>query len=228
MCNSKTTVEDICFAELFDDNEDDGDNHFCVPSPYKSDYSTILSSYVTYQEFNLNVEKYTNPCIFMQLNIFSLPSKWDNFKSHLHFLSEKKKVNFIALSETYLNDKNCCDFDNLPGYHPLSLCEKHRTDRKGGGVAIYIDDKFDFVVREDFSYFSNNIEMIVAEINPQLKDSFFVCSLYRSPGVSSHDLNIFEKFLNDLISKVKQTKVKACYILGDLNVNLLNYGKQSF
>lgn len=145
----------------------------------------------------------------------------------MHFLSQKKKINIIALSETYLNDINCNDFDDLPGYHPLSLCEKHRSDRKGGGVALFIDNTFKFVVREDLSYFSTQLELIVAEINPATKDSFFVCSLYRPPGVSVAELDAFKEFVNKFVLKVNHSRVKACYILGDININLLQYGCQS-
>lgn len=142
-----------------------------------------------------------------------------------YFLSQKNFFYFIALSETYLNDTNCFDFDDLPGYHPFSLCEKHRTGRKGGGVGLFIDDQFKFTVREDLSYFSPEIELVVAEIKSN--DNFLICSLYRPPGCDLSELIQFRNFINSFLSMVKQAKVKACYILGDININLLNYGKQS-
>ena len=213
MCTQETTLDpNVCLANFFE-NETDSDSSFSVPSPYQLDYQTITSPYVNYLEFNNKIDRYLDPIIFMQLNIFSLPSKWDDFKMHLHLLSKNKKVNFIALSETYLTDINCSDFDNLPGYHPLSMCEQHHKDRKGGGVAILIDSHYNFVVREDLSFFSSNIELITAEINPDSKNSFILCSLYRPPGVALSELSLFRDFIISLIAKVKLSKAKACYTL---------------
>ena len=226
MCTPQATLDyNLCLADLLEDDVDE-DTLFSVPTPYKLDHA-ITSPYVTYQEFTTHIDQYIDPFIFLQLNIFSLPSTWDDLKMHLHFLSQKKKINIIALSETYLNDNNYCDFDDLPGYHPLSMCEKHRSDRKGGGVAIFIDNNLNFVIRNDLSFCSTHIELVAAEINPGCRDSFIVCSLYRPPGVALTELFMFRDFLNNLILKIKQTNVKSCYILGDININLLKYGSQS-
>lgn len=77
---SQTTIDNkLCLAELFDKDDSDWDDSFSVPSPYKTDYHTISSPYVSFQDFNSHIDKFVDPIIFMQLNIFSLPSKWDDF-----------------------------------------------------------------------------------------------------------------------------------------------------
>ena len=74
---------------------------------------------------------------FLHLNIRSIKNKIDNFSNFLERL--KIKFPIIGISETWLDDSfHCVD---IPGYNFL---HKHRNDRSGGGVALYVADYLNF------------------------------------------------------------------------------------
>ena len=56
----------------------------------------------------------------------------NDFEMYLNYL--EFEFYFIGISETWLHNGNC-DLYNLPCY---TLIEKHRHNKKGGGVGIYI------------------------------------------------------------------------------------------
>ena len=74
---------------------------------------------------------------------------------------ERLKIKFpiIGISETWLDDSfHCVD---IPGYNFL---HKHRNDRAGGGVALYVADYLNFKLREDLGFDSKGAESIFTEI----------------------------------------------------------------
>ena len=66
------------------------------------------------------------------LNIRSLQANLNDFENYLNSL--EFEFAFIGISETWLHDGNC-DLYNLSCY---TLIEKHRHNKRGGGVGIYI------------------------------------------------------------------------------------------
>ena len=111
-----------------------------------------------------NIEKdfnYKYHCL--HVNIQSLPAKFDNLKSIIGKMSTSGiSLDFILLCETFLTDHNADQYC-IPGYN---LIYKNRTQKKQGGVAIFIKDKYNFKVREDLSIFKEGeVESLFLEIN---------------------------------------------------------------
>ena len=72
--------------------------------------------------------------------------------------------------------------------------------------------------------FDDLVEMVFIEIHDgDLADgkNVIVGEGYRPPG---HDLNGFNQIIQELLEKV-QKENKTCYVMGDFNINLLNYEK---
>jgi hypothetical protein len=115
----------------------------------------------------------------------------------------------------------------LPGYHPL-VCTL-RNSAQGGGVGIYVKSCLKFSLLHSKSIFIERIfETIVIEVITN-NSKTIIGSLYR-PGTPHPRLNpsqVFDQFL-DLFSQQLTDLVslnKTMYLLGDLNLDVLNYNK---
>ena len=88
----------------------------------------------------------------LNLNIRSIVNKLDSFKILLESL--KHSFSIISLTETWLDNENCTDF-NLDNF---SFVCTNRDNRKGGGVELmYISDDLNFKLRPDLNIHINNI-----------------------------------------------------------------------
>ena len=124
----------------------------------------------------------------------------------------------VGITETWLYDCNC-NLYSLPGY---ILTENHRTHRSGGGVGIYLKDDLEFKIRNDLVQFDDSFESVFIEVaNDVFKmgKNIIIGVIYRPPGT---DLSLFNSKIADLLEKNKLEN-KLCYLMGDYNINLLNY-----
>ena len=136
----------------------------------------------------------------------SLLSKIDELRE----IARKTRATVIGVTESKL-DRSVLDEEiNIDGY------ELVRSDRNrhGGGVACYIRSDISFNVRDDFS---SEIENIFLDILLPKMKPILIGILYRPPDQP--------KFLDNLSTSISQTcsfNEQEVYILGDLNINLIN------
>jgi hypothetical protein len=170
--------------------------------------------YYDFDELNLINSKdfrYTS----IHINIHSLPSKYDQLLTLLANMKDAKlNINFIMLCETFLTNLNYDKF-SIPGYQ---FVQRHRINRKGGGVCIYISDIFQVKERDDLSLnIASEFESIFIEIT-NLTKKLIVGEIYRVPGTSEH-LSI-DRY-NTILQKLNN--FKGDIIIGtDQNFNYLN------
>ena len=133
--------------------------------------------------------------------------------------SSNHRFTIIALTETWTNSENEPCF-NIPGY--ISYI-KSRSDRSGGGVALYVDENVSFTIRSDLDdpSCSNHEHAFIKVCYKNIIMTIGV--IYRPPNT---DLIKFNSNYNNLLSKLSKEKSK-CYIAGDFNINLLNYETHS-
>ena len=95
------------------------------------------------------------------------------------------------------------------------------TESSAGGTLLYIANHLSYKSRNDLNiYKKSELESTFIEvINPQ-KSNIIIGSIYRHPSMDLDDFN--KNFLNKLLEKVSKEQ-KSVYLLGDFNVNLLNY-----
>ncbi len=92
-----------------------------------------------------------------------------------------------------------------------------RSDKKGGGVVLYVHDSLKVNKIEQFSLEMHNIlESITLEIIVESGKNVIVSCIYRTPG---SDIHIYTDFVEQILNFVKN---KTVYIIGDTNVDLLN------
>ena len=130
------------------------------------------------------------------------------------------KFSVLAITETWIkeNDANELNFD---GYN---FTNNPRTSKAGGGVALYVDQRFTYKILTEFNVSDVNVlESLFVEITIPRMKNIIIGVIYRPP--SEYTLEFLEK-LNELLSGVTKGN-KYCYITGDFNLDLLKHESHS-
>ena len=226
---SESTGKSLCylFEKLFvpfELNDQDHTSFLTDADPDIHFYNTFNQSsvecnYYLETTFNNDLDKTKGMREVLSLchmNIRSVRKNLDSFENYLNLLNHKFTV--IGLSETWLSN----DDYNLYGLSGYNFIGNHRSDRIGGGVAICLKENIAYTMRDDLSRFDDDIESICIEIEKDQNGchkNFVIEVIYHPPN---QDLKHFAEKVNDLVHSLKSEK-KRCYLLGDYNVNLLNY-----
>ena len=98
----------------------------------------------------------------IHINIQSLPSKFEKVKEMIvDFKNNGVTIDCLMLCETFLKNSFTGLF-NIPEYNLTFI---NREQKPRGGVAMYIHEKHDFIVRKDLSTFiEGQFEYIFVEI----------------------------------------------------------------
>ncbi len=174
------------------------------------------SPYINIESLNTDIDNNKKSKYYaMHINIQSLPAKMDKLKNMLVDLSEKKiNIDFLMLCETFLKDNSLHLYD-IPGY---TLVCKNKSDKtKGGGVAIYVKNTFNFEIRHDLSVFhEREFESLFIEINSKTHKAI-IGEIYRVPNSNvNQSLGFYESIINKL------SNYKHDIIIGtDQNFDLL-------
>ena len=133
-------------------------------------------------------------------NVGSLPKHIDELELYLDSL----KFNFpiIGLSETRL-DSTKQDLYNLSNYTPIHA---FRSERRGGGVSLFIQDKIQFKRRLDLEYFDCEMESVYIEIDSSVyctKSNIVVGLIYRMPNSS---VEVFNERTDAMLNTIKKEK----------------------
>ena len=181
--------------------------------------ATVKCNYYLETKFDDEISKPNGTKDVLSLchvNIRSARKNLGDFENYLNMLNHD--VTVIGLSETWLND-NDSDLYGLCGY---KIIGHHRVNRAGGGVAVCVQDHVCFKERPDLSYFSEDCESVFIEVekgHQQQSSNVIIGVIYRPPN---HDISSFNDKMNSIVNVV-QRENKTCYLLGDYNIDILNY-----
>ena len=151
-----------------------------------------------------------------RINIRSMNRNFNAFEQYLAGL--RFEFAFIGVSETWLTDNNH-DLFNLSGY---TFIEQHRVRKTGGGVGLFLKDHIEYNLREDLISFCDIMESLFVKLPSTvfgMEKNIIIGIIYRPPGT---DFNEFSDLLANTLDRIKKEN-KICYLLGDYNINLLNY-----
>ena len=149
----------------------------------------------------------------LHTNIRSLSLHYDELVS----LSAHTKLNLdvIGVSEIWhSNDNPISSNVEIPGYTVF----KTKSVTQNGGVGLYIRDSLTYNPRIDLDSCTDDFETVWVEIDNEGDKNFLICCVYRHP--SSNVDNLTSHFQNHL-SKLSPDKLS--FIMGDFNVNLLDF-----
>ena len=150
----------------------------------------------------------------LYLNIRSLQKNFDSFFNLLMTLKSELKV--ICIRETWCSD-NSKNHNLFKLQQYKSIQQVRRTD-KGGGIAVFLHESLTSNIRHDLSVNNANIEALRVEIINKKSKNILFNTQYRQP---EQNFNEFEAYLNTFHAKAKTTD-KACFLVRDLNFNLID------
>ena len=154
----------------------------------------------------------------MLINIRSLPANFNKLQSLLANI--KLKPHIISINETWLNNNQNCEFNNLSNYVFIS---NNRIRSRGEGVAFYVDETLSFSVRDDISIMKEKFcETLFIDVHFNKQETVTIGTIYRSPLDNNISHSNFANSLTSLLKTIKSSK-NLTIIMGDLNYNLLEY-----
>ena len=99
-----------------------------------------------------------------------------HFELVSEFLYGNPSTHISSLSETHTQPSENIDVFDIPGY---TYIDRPRKSGSGGGVGVYINEKLDFIRRNDLE--SDQIESIWIEIRIKNSKNMLLCILYKPP-----------------------------------------------
>ncbi len=191
--------------------------------PNLSDYDidehmpqSIDSRYFTLPELSL-LQSSSDDFSILHTNIRSLSLHHDELVS----LSAHTKLNLdvIGVSEIWhSNDNPISSNVDISGFNFF----KTSSLTQNGGVGLFIRNSLTFKPRIDLDSCTDDFETVWVEIDNKKDKNFLICCVYRHP--SSKVDNLTSHFQN-LLSNISSNKF--VFIMGDFNVNLLDYASHS-
>lgn len=179
------------------------------------DNEISVESYNTIQVddiFNFKPQNYTTePCRFVNICHMNIRSMNKNFDNLAYILGNcDTKFDFIALSETWINDStinyslNDYSIHSVPGR--LNKCD---------GVCIFTRNTFNV---ENINFLILECNSLILSVSiPDENIKFTIVTIYRSP---SSNLQIFLNSLNDCIDYLKHENSQNIIIIGDTNIDI--------
>lgn len=153
-----------------------------------------------------------SPINILHINCRSLNKNFSSIKQLLNTID--CKLSCLAVTETWLN----CESEkyvSLPGYNFVS---KTRLDKVGGGVGLYINDCFNYIVREDISRMTSFIECVFIEIIQIGQRNIILGCFYRPPN---SDLALFNSDMLTILTVLSSERDKVLVVACDSNLDLL-------
>ena len=199
------------FESILESDYNDPDINF-----FNNKLQEIDSPYFSVENFEtvsdqLNGDKFS----ILHLNIRSLNKSIDNLRDFLASLKGKFSVTVLTESwyDETANKNSLFDLENYNSVH------KTRKNKKRGGICIYIHKSIHFKVRNDLALFNDEIETASVETVNNILKNFIITGIYRPP---KRNIKFFKDYFKELLSK-KKTSGKNVFIVGDLNINSLDY-----
>ena len=152
---------------------------------------------------------------FLHLNIRSLKKHFENLNCLIN--DSKKQLDIIALSETRI-ERNNSHSNQLKNYS----FESNGTESTAGGTGIYVSNTLNYIPRHDLSsymYVPKELESTFIELKLNNSNMIIAC-IYKHPGFNSN--TFITNYLSVILNKINKES-KQIVLLGDFNINLLNY-----
>ena len=189
------------------------DFHFDDPA------AEALTRYITNKQFHDVIKDYSNDIFsLLHFNIRSLNKHFDDLQLLLDAPSQTP-LSIIGLTETWLTQ----DVDSSHALNEYEFVCRNRQDRLGGGVAMYVLKRYNYIVHDNISLMSDLIESLFIEIIIPDHKNILVGVIYRPPNSS---LKEFLSYVTDLI-KNPLFENKDCFLMGDFNINLLKHAENN-
>ena len=212
--------------------EVEDDKQFNFKSKYDEDNEIFsanlhLCEYLEIQEFKTKYSDNRKCFSTYSYNIHSINGHWDNILDNINS-AQPIKFSVIAFQEIW----SVQNIYQLPGYcqFEYNTRDKNKTPNPncGGGVGLFIDTKFkDFEILTEESIFEPHVyESIWVKIKIKNGKDKIIGNVYRPNSAPLANLQKAIEIHQSIIEKILSNKNHAkcdIQILGDFNVNMLNF-----
>lgn len=184
-------------------------DRFLEPEEY---FNSIKHSCTEYSEleFNNNFPISEKSFKLLHINMRSLKKNFLELTNFLNLL--ETDLDAIAITETWFDDHTEIDYFNILNYN---FFHKARQKKRGGGVALYVNSKYQSDIIEEKTFTIENVcEAITVEVIINNK-KIVLTSIYRAPNT---DVDTFSHKLKQLLERDE----RIWYIMGDFNIDLKN------
>jgi hypothetical protein len=177
---------------------DPDDNFF---NDIHQSFGTLAQSeYYTIERYNTAFSNIF-PCIsVVNNNICSFNAHSDSFVLMLNSLIKAPEI--ITLTETWLLDSNkdCAVIAGYNAYHTI------RPTGRGGGVSVFVDERYSAVMIGELSVCDDTIESCVVRVTCD-GEEYFIVALYRphSDTIENFNARTVNVINHDLV------KIKICW-----------------
>ena len=144
--------------------------------------------------------------------IYSIKSCFCDLKQYL--LDIERNFDIVCISESWLTNNDDLNDYSIDFYETVVT---NRSNKRGGGVMIYVSKSLNFKVVEQMTECVDDFyECISIEIDVNRGKNIIVSCLYRTLGSC---VDLFNEYLEKLLQRVKKNKL--FYLVGDFNINLI-------
>lgn len=149
-----------------------------------------------------------NDIHIFHLNIRSIRRHFDELRVFLHSVLNQVDIYILALTEVNLQENDVFCYE-LEGFKSI---KKLRSNKRGGGITIYVNNKIDFT---EITYNTISFESILCKVTLQDVE-YIIMTCYRPPNSNK---NIF---MDELEAMLTEIKCKNVIFIGDININICN------
>ena len=139
------------------------------------------------------------------MNIRSLSKNFDNLLDILR--DSNYSFNILCITETWCTDSTLKNNSNLhlPNFDIIS--QERKTNKRGGGVLIYIHKSLKCNLRNDLCVSDKDKEILTIEISRENDKNILLSCCYRPPSGDSENLSGLLQ--NEIIEKSLQKRKLA-------------------
>jgi len=169
----------------------------------------MLNSY--YSDFNELSDLYSNSNDLISIYHFNVRSFAKNGDDVLLFLSGLPSLpDVIVMSETWFSDDYVEEINGYSGHHV------YRNARRGGGVSVFVNDRFRATLLPQQCYIQDDLEMCSVRISVN-NCHITIFAIYRPP---SKDIFRAIELLDPALSAIRSSQ--RAFIVGDMNIDIVD------
>jgi len=174
-------------------------------------HNSYMNNILTVNQFNSNFANYDFLFSCFNLNIASLNKHHEDLQT----LLSDVEVSFDMINLCEIRDVNLENFHNI--FPQYSFVYKKPIGKMTGGVGMYLNNKLDFLVLDDYALNTPLIDTLSVKINFTRQRPIIICNIYRHHSISIREFIDHFKVLMKKLESINAPIV----LVGDFNINLL-------
>ena len=173
-------------------------------------------------EFNSSSQNLLkNSLSVLHINIRSMNKNFEKLREYLSHV--KGNFSIIALTEARCSDNKADENSlwQLPDY--TTIHQIRNSGQKGGGITLYVHNSLNYKIPKNENVDNNDIECLNIEIVSKASKNVVISCIYRPRRGDAH------KLLDEMKGHIIKNKFqeKPLFLVGDLNINSLDYSRST-